>query len=70
MVRYDREVKHVSSRLQFELFCLAFLTCLMAIWFTMIAKKDYVVFTDLETVPETSDFLAKLPDYFQKIWTR
>ncbi len=69
-MRYDGDVKPLSPSLQFEFFCLAFLTCLMAIWFTMIVKKDFIVFTDPEAVPEASDFLAKLPDHFQQIWMR
>ena len=53
-------MRHLSSRFQFELFCLAFLVSILFTWFTIIVKKDYVVFTDPETIPASSDFLANL----------
>jgi len=46
--------------LQFELFCLALFACFIFSWFTFVIKKDYVVFTDPETVPASTDFFASL----------
>lgn len=53
-------MRPLGSRAQFELFCLTFFVCLIVTWFTIIAKNDYVVFTDSETVPAPTDFLAGL----------
>jgi len=53
-------MRPLGSRTQFELFCLTFFVCLIVTWFTIIAKNDYVVFTDPETVPESTEFLAGL----------
>lgn len=59
-VGYDGGVKSLSPRLQFELFCLVFLTCLVVVWFTMIVKKDFIFFTDPETVPEPAEIIPNL----------
>jgi hypothetical protein len=34
--------------------------CILVAWFTLVIKKDYVVFTDPETVPAPTDFFATL----------
>jgi hypothetical protein len=46
------------SRLLTEFFSLAFISCLLVSWYTIIVKKDFVVFTDETTVPASSDFFA------------
>lgn len=51
-------MRPLGSRVQFELFFLAFIVCLVVTWFTIIAKNEYVVFTDPETVPSSTDFFA------------
>jgi len=48
----------LKSSLQYELFALVFLVCIGAIWYATIIKKDYIVFTDEETVPAATDFFA------------
>lgn len=63
-------MKLLNSRLQFELFALAFLVSIGIMWFTVIWQKNYVVFTDPESVPEPTDFLAELPAYIEELWTR
>lgn len=47
-------------RLLMEFFIIVFFFSLAVTWYTMIVKKDFVVFTDPETVPEQTDFFAAL----------
>jgi len=58
--RYYTYMHSLSSRSQFELFAAAFLACLLVIWFTMIVKKDFIFFTDPETVPESTEVIPNL----------
>ena len=49
-----------KTRLLAEIFVLAFVTSLAVTWYTMIVRKDYIVFTDETTVPAPTDFFAPL----------
>jgi len=51
---------HISQKFLVELFAIAFLACLLLVWYTTIVKKDYFLFTDPETVPAPTDFLAPI----------
>jgi len=46
--------------MQFELFALLFFVSLLFIWFTMLIKKDFIYFTDPETVPEATEIIPSL----------
>ncbi|MBI2612703.1 hypothetical protein HYW59_02735 [Candidatus Kaiserbacteria bacterium] len=53
-------MQSISERLQFELFALAFFVCILFIWYTMIVKKDFIFFTDPESVPESTEVIPNL----------
>ena len=59
-----------KSRFLMEFFALALLASLLLTWYTIIVRKDFVVFTDKETVPEPTDFFAAIPDILSQLWTR
>lgn len=48
------------DKLLFELFTIFFLVSLVMTWYTMIVKKDFIYFTDPETVPEPTEVIPNL----------
>ena len=53
-------MQSINGRLQFELFALAFFVCILFVWYTMILKKDFIFFTDPESVPESIEVIPNL----------
>jgi len=58
----------ITSRLLIEFLSLAFLVCLGFIAYTMLVEKDFVVFTDPETIPEPIDFFANISQTLKELW--
>ena len=62
--------KSFYNRILLGIFALALLNSFALIYYAMIVRHNFVVFTDEEDVPEATDFVATLPEYVETLWTR
>ena len=65
-MRFSDEEK---SRLLLALFAIAFVASVIVIWYSMVISKNYIIYTDEESVPEPTDFFAEVPEMVIQLWT-